>query len=124
MSNSTGQHLGVLSIRSEVEPIDPSDVPSFVSVKVFSVYSQVAIITVLVYDAFITLDKEAKYFWKVPQRAVDYVYFMNRYIGIFGAVAHLFCNFAQWTQDTASEYTLDYFQLYMADEQVDCNHFD
>ncbi|KAL5524860.1 hypothetical protein ACEPAF_10006 [Sanghuangporus sanghuang] len=47
-------------------------------------------VTVLVYDAFITLDKEARYFWKISRRAVNYVYFVNRYVGILGSVAYLF----------------------------------
>ncbi|KAL5512653.1 hypothetical protein ACEPAG_2919 [Sanghuangporus baumii] len=92
MSNSASQHLGVLSVRSDPGPIDPNEVSLWVSEKAVDQYFQAAIVTVLVYDALITLDKEAKYFWKVPRRAVDYVYFLNRYIGIFGSVAFLFWN--------------------------------
>ncbi|KAL5524863.1 hypothetical protein ACEPAF_10009 [Sanghuangporus sanghuang] len=92
MSNVASLFLEVLSIRSEVEPLDPSIVPSVATVKTTGQYFQVAVVAVLVYDALITVDKEAKFFWKLPRNTVDYVYFVNRYVGIFGAITFLFWN--------------------------------
>ncbi|KAH8109860.1 hypothetical protein DFH11DRAFT_1809975 [Phellopilus nigrolimitatus] len=71
----------MLSLRSGVEPVDPSIVPLIVSETDIEQYTGVAILTLLVYDtskfcilAIITMDKEVKYFW-------------NRYIGILGALS-------------------------------------
>ncbi|OCB87149.1 hypothetical protein A7U60_g5663 [Sanghuangporus baumii] len=89
MSNSS---LAMLSARSSIEAIDPSEVPLWVSEQTLNQYFQMAILALLVYDALITTDKEAKYFWKVPQREVDFVYYMNRYIMIFGSAARLLWN--------------------------------
>ncbi|KAH8108256.1 hypothetical protein DFH11DRAFT_1549247 [Phellopilus nigrolimitatus] len=62
------------SIRSDVEPVNPSLVPLLISGLDISQYTQVVILTLLVYDTFITMDKEIKYFW-------------NRCIGILGALS-------------------------------------
>ncbi|KAH8109857.1 hypothetical protein DFH11DRAFT_1515127 [Phellopilus nigrolimitatus] len=51
------------SIRSDVEPVDPSLVPLFISELDITQYTEVAILTFLVYDTIITMDKEIKYFW-------------------------------------------------------------
>ncbi|KAH8109848.1 hypothetical protein DFH11DRAFT_1861025 [Phellopilus nigrolimitatus] len=75
------------SIRSDVEPVDPSLVPFFISQIDIDQYSQVAILTVLVYDTIITMDKEIKYFWSSPRSFVSLVYFAIRYIGILGALS-------------------------------------
>ncbi|KAL5524862.1 hypothetical protein ACEPAF_10008 [Sanghuangporus sanghuang] len=105
MSNTISRDLRVLSIRSEVEPIDPNEVPLVVSEIMVQWYFQVATITALVYNVrgehYASLDYhailrsrfnfQAKYFWKVPQRMVDYVYFLNRYAAIFRLIAFLFC---------------------------------
>ena len=73
MSDSTRLSLTAFSARSEIEPIDPSLVPFLVREITVAQHFQVAIITVLVYDAgeflvlclqsysshqVITLDKE------------------------------------------------------------------
>ncbi|KAH8108253.1 hypothetical protein DFH11DRAFT_1517166 [Phellopilus nigrolimitatus] len=51
------------SIRSDVEPVDPSLVPLFITELDIEKYTQVAILTLLVYNAVITMDKEIRYFW-------------------------------------------------------------
>ncbi|KAH8112195.1 hypothetical protein DFH11DRAFT_1745102 [Phellopilus nigrolimitatus] len=68
-------------IRSNVEPLDPSLVPLFITETDIEQCTQVAVLTLLVYDMctfyffiVITVDKEVKYFW-------------NRYIGILGALS-------------------------------------
>ncbi|KAH8109872.1 hypothetical protein DFH11DRAFT_1547956 [Phellopilus nigrolimitatus] len=64
----------MLSLRSDVEPVDPRLVPLFISEIDITQYTQVAILTLLVYNTITTLDKEIKYFW-------------NRYVGILGALS-------------------------------------
>ncbi|KAH8112162.1 hypothetical protein DFH11DRAFT_1511888 [Phellopilus nigrolimitatus] len=63
------------SIRSDVEPVDPSLVPLYISEIDISLYTQVAILTLLVYNAVITMDKEIKYFWNTPRSFVSLIYF-------------------------------------------------
>ncbi|KAL5524847.1 hypothetical protein ACEPAF_9993 [Sanghuangporus sanghuang] len=110
-----------LSARSSVEPIDPSQVSSLVSGKFVDQYFQIGVVSVLVYDAIITMDKEvnatffrpssflneicepqAKHFWKRPRNEVDFVYFAIRYVAIFGSVTHLLCYFSSWTRNIAN----------------------
>ncbi|KAH8109702.1 hypothetical protein DFH11DRAFT_1547986 [Phellopilus nigrolimitatus] len=64
-------------IRSDVEPVDPSLVPLLISEIDIERYIHVAILTLLVYDTFITMDKE------------------NRYIGIIGALSSILVPFKQ-----------------------------
>ncbi|OCB83922.1 hypothetical protein A7U60_g9128 [Sanghuangporus baumii] len=99
-------HRTILSARADVEYIDPGLVPLWVLEDNIAQFFQVAIVTVLVYDAVITLDKEVKYFWKFPWNMVTFVYFMIRYAGILGAVAALFCNFSGWTKNAANWITI------------------
>ncbi|KAH8107334.1 hypothetical protein DFH11DRAFT_1193971 [Phellopilus nigrolimitatus] len=97
------------SIRSDIEPIDPSLVPLIVSSSGISQSIQTAIITLLIYDTITTMDKEVKYFWvrqaaacraftsgihlliygkkSSPCNPVSLIYFANRYIGILGALS-------------------------------------
>ncbi|KAH8101665.1 hypothetical protein DFH11DRAFT_1665108 [Phellopilus nigrolimitatus] len=63
----------MLSIRSDVGPIDPSLVPLLISETNISQYTQVAILTFLVYNTIITMDKE--YFWSSPRSFVSLIYF-------------------------------------------------
>ncbi|KAH8109181.1 hypothetical protein DFH11DRAFT_1515867 [Phellopilus nigrolimitatus] len=63
------------SIRSDVEPVDPSLVPLFISEIDISQYTGVAILTLLVYNTIITMDKEIKYFWSSPRAFVSLIYF-------------------------------------------------
>ncbi|KAL5524841.1 hypothetical protein ACEPAF_9987 [Sanghuangporus sanghuang] len=109
MSNSS---LAMLSARSSIEAIDPSEVPLWVSEQTLNQYFQMAILALLVYDALITMDKEARYFWKVPQREVDFVYYMNRYIMIFGSAARLLYSFSQWASDIANILIIRVLALY------------
>ncbi|KAH8109805.1 hypothetical protein DFH11DRAFT_1515051 [Phellopilus nigrolimitatus] len=51
------------SIRSDVEPLDPSLVPLFISEIDITLYTLVTIITLLVYDTIITMDKEVNTAW-------------------------------------------------------------
>ncbi|KAH8105620.1 hypothetical protein DFH11DRAFT_1518732 [Phellopilus nigrolimitatus] len=81
----------MLSSRSAIQPIDPNDAPSFVSENDLFIYCQIAVVTVLVYDSIITMDKEVKYFWRSSRSLVSLIYFLNRYIGLFGAFVYLWC---------------------------------
>ncbi|KAH8112158.1 hypothetical protein DFH11DRAFT_1858205 [Phellopilus nigrolimitatus] len=74
-------------IRSDVESVDPSLVPLLISELNISLYIEVTILTLLVYDMLITTDKEIKYFWSSPRSFVSLIYFANRYIGILGALS-------------------------------------
>ncbi|KAH8112199.1 hypothetical protein DFH11DRAFT_1608506 [Phellopilus nigrolimitatus] len=74
-------------IRSDAEPVDPSLVRLIISEKVVSLYTEVAILTLLVYNTVITMDKEVKYFWSSPRSFVSLIYFANRYIGVLGAIS-------------------------------------
>ncbi|KAH8112188.1 hypothetical protein DFH11DRAFT_1512040 [Phellopilus nigrolimitatus] len=51
------------SIRSDVEPVDPSLVPLFISAIDIAQYINVAILTLLVYNTAITMDKEVNRTW-------------------------------------------------------------
>ncbi|KAH8109851.1 hypothetical protein DFH11DRAFT_1547939 [Phellopilus nigrolimitatus] len=55
------------SIRSDAGPVDPSLVPLIISEIDIAHYIEVAILTLLVYDTIITMDKEIKYFWMVSE---------------------------------------------------------
>ncbi|KAH8106469.1 hypothetical protein DFH11DRAFT_1830614 [Phellopilus nigrolimitatus] len=91
------------SIRSDFEPVDPSRVPLYTSEIDITLYTQVAILTILVYDTVTTMDKEIKYFWdqayayllcgmkSSPRKFVSLIYFTNRYIGILGAFSGVMC---------------------------------
>ncbi|EJD06089.1 uncharacterized protein FOMMEDRAFT_153451 [Fomitiporia mediterranea MF3/22] len=50
-------------VRSDPEYVDPSLVPLFASEDVTQKYFAVAMLTVLVYNAFTNMDKEIRYFW-------------------------------------------------------------
>ncbi|KAH8109814.1 hypothetical protein DFH11DRAFT_1809663, partial [Phellopilus nigrolimitatus] len=76
---------------SDVEPVDPSLVPLFVSELDISQYTGVAFLTLLVYNTIITMDKEIKYFWVSPRSFVSLIYFANRYIGILGTLSKIVC---------------------------------
>ncbi|KAL5500883.1 hypothetical protein ACEPAH_9270 [Sanghuangporus vaninii] len=80
----------VVFVRTDVEPIDPSLVAPLVSQVYLEQYFQVAFIALLVYDAIITTDREARYFWKIPRKTVNLVYFANRYTGVFAAVSRFY----------------------------------
>ncbi|KAH8115956.1 hypothetical protein DFH11DRAFT_1250428 [Phellopilus nigrolimitatus] len=49
-------------------------------------YCQVAATSLLVYDIIITFEKEVKYFWTSPRKLSSWVFFLNRYIGLFAAI--------------------------------------
>ncbi|KAH8109736.1 hypothetical protein DFH11DRAFT_1625511 [Phellopilus nigrolimitatus] len=51
------------SIRSDVESVDPSLVPLFITEIVIEQYALVAVLTLLVYDTVITMDKEVTRSW-------------------------------------------------------------
>ncbi|KAH8109171.1 hypothetical protein DFH11DRAFT_1548470 [Phellopilus nigrolimitatus] len=74
------------SIRSDVEPVDPSLVPLFISEIGITKYTGAAISALLVYNTIITMDKEIKYFW-LPLVNCYNTWFQNRYIGILGAIS-------------------------------------
>ncbi|PAV19288.1 hypothetical protein PNOK_0422100 [Pyrrhoderma noxium] len=75
---------GWLSARddSPLIYINPLLVPTWVEQYRFSMSFTVALEAFLVYDTFINMDKEVKYFWSSPLKLVSLVYFANRYIGI------------------------------------------
>ncbi|KAH8106563.1 hypothetical protein DFH11DRAFT_1233451 [Phellopilus nigrolimitatus] len=75
------------SIRSDVESVDPSLLPLYISEIDITQYTGVALLTLLVYDMLITMDKEVKYFWSSPRSFVSLIYFANRYIGILATLS-------------------------------------
>ncbi|KAL5530955.1 hypothetical protein ACEPAG_3831 [Sanghuangporus baumii] len=80
----------MLSVRSvETRPLDSAVVPVIFSELRFAEYFQFAIVTVLVYDT----NKEVKHFWKHPRCLVSVIYFANRYVGLFSAIAYVWCSF-------------------------------
>ncbi|KAH8109352.1 hypothetical protein DFH11DRAFT_1861489 [Phellopilus nigrolimitatus] len=81
------RRLTMLSIRSDVEPINPSKVPLIITTIDTWSYAEVAMLTLLVYDTIITMDKEIKYFWSSPCKFVSLIYFVNRFVGILGAIS-------------------------------------
>ncbi|KAH8109163.1 hypothetical protein DFH11DRAFT_1548465 [Phellopilus nigrolimitatus] len=103
------------SIRSDVEPVDPSLAPLIISETNTAQYAGVAILALLVYDAIITMDKEIKYFW-------------NRYIGILGAVSstvrltlqvnETLCLGFFWIQSMANILLMRVLALYHQDKRL------
>ncbi|KAL5518327.1 hypothetical protein ACEPAH_9 [Sanghuangporus vaninii] len=85
-----------LSLRAAIVPTDPSaaKAPSITEEETITWYFLVAVLTLLVYDALTTMDKEAKYFWDFSVNRISAIYFLNRYIGLLGAISNLFsvCN--------------------------------
>ncbi|KAH8109523.1 hypothetical protein DFH11DRAFT_1548153 [Phellopilus nigrolimitatus] len=78
------------STRSDIGSLDPDLVPLLVSKTDTTMYGQVAILTFLVYDTIITMDKEHIYLCGTkssPCKFVSLIYFANRYVGILGAVS-------------------------------------
>ncbi|KAH8109389.1 hypothetical protein DFH11DRAFT_1515635 [Phellopilus nigrolimitatus] len=95
------------SARSDIEPLDPSLVPLLVSEIDISLYGQAAMLTLLIYDTIITMDKEIKYFWSTPCTFVSLIYFANRYIGILGAVCGILGgSWKDWTIIITIDYIL------------------
>ncbi|KAH8109214.1 hypothetical protein DFH11DRAFT_1747280 [Phellopilus nigrolimitatus] len=92
-------------IRSDVEPVDPSLVPLFISELDIEQYTGVAILTLLVYNTIITMDKEIKYFW-------------NRYIGILGAISGIVGLGFFWVQGLANILVIRVLALYHQDKRL------
>ncbi|KAL5512646.1 hypothetical protein ACEPAG_2912 [Sanghuangporus baumii] len=115
MSKSTYLPAVLASSQIDIESIDSGQAKTWVSELITNQCFVVLTITALVYDAILTMDKEVRYFWKIPRAAVDFVYFANRYLGILGSVAILFCNFAVWTRSLCQEWitivSIDYILL-------------
>ncbi|KAH8112201.1 hypothetical protein DFH11DRAFT_1545894 [Phellopilus nigrolimitatus] len=90
------------SIRSDVESVDPSLVPLIISEIDISIYTQVAILTLLVYNAVITMDKE------------------NRYIGVLGAISVIVCKGLgfTWIQGLANILLIRVLALYHQDKRL------
>ncbi|KAL5514492.1 hypothetical protein ACEPAG_2581 [Sanghuangporus baumii] len=82
--------------RSDVEPIDPSLAPLIFSEVTSAQYSNVALLTALVYHIVITLDKEVKYFWSEPRSSVSLIYFANNLCGVLAAICNLVRQFFTW----------------------------
>ncbi|KAL5498596.1 hypothetical protein ACEPAH_1950 [Sanghuangporus vaninii] len=103
-----------LKTRSDVEPVDPSLVPLFVSELITGQYFNLALATALIYHSIISMDQEIKYFWPKPRSAVSIIYFANRYIGILAALCEIPRQFAFWTGSLANKITIvliDYILL-------------
>ncbi|KAH8109226.1 hypothetical protein DFH11DRAFT_1814401 [Phellopilus nigrolimitatus] len=92
-------------IRSDVEPVDPNLVPLFISELDIEQYTQVAVLSLLVYDTIITMDKEIRYFW-------------NRYIGILGALSGIMCLGFIWIQNLANILLMRVLALYHQDKRL------
>ncbi|KAI5119221.1 hypothetical protein M0805_007732 [Coniferiporia weirii] len=104
----------MLSTRSGVEPIDPSELQPILSLYTDYKYVQVAIATALCYDTITTFDKEIKYFWSSPRKTSSIVYFLNRYIGIIAILTHVMGRFSVWAGDLGDWMTIiliDYILL-------------
>ncbi|KAH8109186.1 hypothetical protein DFH11DRAFT_1515944 [Phellopilus nigrolimitatus] len=102
------------SLRSDVETVDPNLVSLAISEIDISQYTEVAILTLLVYDTIITMDKEIKYFWSSPRKFVSLIYFANRYIGILGVLSGIVCKMATDTsfiEDWMTIILIDYILL-------------
>ncbi|OCB87157.1 hypothetical protein A7U60_g5671 [Sanghuangporus baumii] len=84
-----------LSPRSDSATIDPSQLPDLFSSTYTLQYFQVAIVTVLAYDSLLTPSFPKNF----SCNSVQVVYFANRYFGIFGAIAGLFCEFSHLSSD-------------------------
>ncbi|KAH8107484.1 hypothetical protein DFH11DRAFT_1711435 [Phellopilus nigrolimitatus] len=80
------------SPRSDIELIDPNQVLSTILTIDTLTYAAVAVLTLLVYDTIITMDKEMKYVWSSPCKFVSLIYFANRYVGILGAISGIVVN--------------------------------
>ncbi|KAL5504560.1 hypothetical protein ACEPAH_7221 [Sanghuangporus vaninii] len=75
MSSFYVTSLSSFRARSEPDPIDSSLVKLFVSVTMTGKYFAVALLAVLVYHSFLTLDKEIKYFWSDLRSSASMTYF-------------------------------------------------
>ncbi|KAH8104861.1 hypothetical protein DFH11DRAFT_1760243 [Phellopilus nigrolimitatus] len=120
------------SIRSDVEPVDSSLVPLFISEIDISRYTQVSILALLVYNTVITMDKEVKYFWAYtylprgmkssPRSFVSLIYFavndINRYIGIFGALSNIVGLSFFWIPSLANILLMRVLALYQQDKRL------
>lgn len=53
---------------------------------------------VLYYDYFMTLDQEIKFFWNKKLNVVNILFFVNRYLSIFGTVPVILQNFGPWSE--------------------------
>ncbi|KAL5514493.1 hypothetical protein ACEPAG_2582 [Sanghuangporus baumii] len=103
-----------LQIHSDAEAVDPSSIRSFVSETDISRYIAVSLITVLIYNSVITLDKEVKYFWSNPRSPISMIYFSNRFIGLLGGICYIIRRFSIWADSLANLITvvlLDYILL-------------
>ncbi|OCB87160.1 hypothetical protein A7U60_g5675 [Sanghuangporus baumii] len=123
--------MQVLSTRMPIEAIDPSEVPPWVFVTTSRQYFQMATVTVLIYEASkILLGALASIAQRVPiaeitslielqkrrpRSPVDFVYFANRYSGIFGAIAFLFWNTSEanlpFLEDWVTFVSIDYILI-------------
>ncbi|EJC99435.1 uncharacterized protein FOMMEDRAFT_31162 [Fomitiporia mediterranea MF3/22] len=64
---------------------DNSEAITIISIITLEQYWQFAIVTLLVYDTIVTLDREGR----PLKKPVNLAYFLNRYIGIIGAILHV-----------------------------------
>ncbi|EJD03182.1 uncharacterized protein FOMMEDRAFT_134292 [Fomitiporia mediterranea MF3/22] len=95
--------------------IDPDVVTLLLSSTIYTTYFQVLILTLLVYDLATTMDKEVRYFWKTPRSVVNIAFFLNRYIGIMGPAAFLYCSATAWLKslsDLTVRVIIDYILLH------------
>ncbi|KAH8112167.1 hypothetical protein DFH11DRAFT_1545872 [Phellopilus nigrolimitatus] len=93
------------SIRSDVESVDPSLLPLYISEIDITQYTGVALLTLLVYDMLITMDKEVKYFW-------------NRYIGILATLSGMVCFGFFWIEELANILLMRVLALYHQDKRL------
>ncbi|KAL5513704.1 hypothetical protein ACEPAH_4103 [Sanghuangporus vaninii] len=107
----------MLSVRSvETRLLDSAVVPVVFSELRFAEYFQFAIVTVLVYDTITCLDKEIKHFWKHPRSLVSIIYFANRYIGLFSAIAYVWLSISDFIELTTGTYwTKDWITINLID---------
>ncbi|EJC99467.1 uncharacterized protein FOMMEDRAFT_160522 [Fomitiporia mediterranea MF3/22] len=93
-------------MKTQLQPIFSTYIPELdvVSYLMLERSWQFATVTLLIYDAMVTLDKETEFFWG---KSLKYP-IQNRYTGIFGAISRIFmaelnvnsihrCGYSGWT---------------------------
>ncbi|PAV19218.1 hypothetical protein PNOK_0415100 [Pyrrhoderma noxium] len=117
--------------RSPIEYVKANGMYKSIMSQIFTVQCfQVSTLTVLSYDFLLTMDKEVAYFWKLPISISSVAYFLNRYVGLFGAISVIWfsdispslrtgwaVNISDWTVMILIDYILQCRVLAMWNQQ-------
>ncbi|KAM5541383.1 hypothetical protein V8D89_004937 [Ganoderma adspersum] len=86
--------------------MDPSDAAAELSAEYYSLflsnYCSIASSVVLIYEYFLTIDEEVKYFWKRKFTGASAVFFLNRYIPLTSNLL-AFTGFAPMSNKTCTK---------------------